>query len=113
MAKAAGGAAGPAYFVQSKKGEVNELQQLLRNLKVQRDPVRKREVVKKVIAYMTLGIDVSRLFGDMVMVRTRVCADRSRHAPWHVLPPPSTPLSPPPPLAHTSFHATLVLVLLH
>ena len=36
------------YFEKSKKGEVNELQQLLRNLKVQRDPERKREVVKKV-----------------------------------------------------------------
>ena len=29
---------------------------------------RKREVIKRVIAYMTLGIDVSRLFTDMVMV---------------------------------------------
>ena len=26
-----------------------------------------REVVKKVIAYMTLGIDVSRLFSEMVL----------------------------------------------
>lgn len=29
---------------------------------------RKRDVIKKVIAYMTLGIDVSRLFSDMIMV---------------------------------------------
>jgi hypothetical protein len=29
---------------------------------------RKREVIKRVIAYMTLGIDVSRLFTDMIMV---------------------------------------------
>jgi vesicle coat complex subunit len=28
---------------------------------------RKREIIKKVIAYMTLGIDVSRLFTDMIM----------------------------------------------
>jgi hypothetical protein len=28
---------------------------------------KKRDVIKKVIAYMTLGIDVSRLFSDMVM----------------------------------------------
>ena len=32
---------------------------------------RKREVLKKVIAYMTLGIDVTRLFSDMVMVSYR------------------------------------------
>jgi AP-4 complex subunit beta-1 len=32
-----------------------------------RDLRRKREVIKKVIAYMTLGIDVSRLFTDMIM----------------------------------------------
>jgi vesicle coat complex subunit len=30
---------------------------------------KKRDVIKKVIAYMTLGIDVSRLFTDMIMVR--------------------------------------------
>jgi AP-4 complex subunit beta-1 len=28
---------------------------------------RKRDIIKKVIAYMTLGIDVSRLFSDMIM----------------------------------------------
>ena len=33
---------------------------------VERDPKRKRDVIKKVIAYMTLGIDVSRLFTEMV-----------------------------------------------
>jgi AP-4 complex subunit beta-1 len=34
--------------------------QLMKNINVERDPKRKREVIKKVIAYMTLGIDVSR-----------------------------------------------------
>mgnify|MGYP001330002579 CR=1 FL=1 len=29
---------------------------------------KKRDIIKKVIAYMTLGIDVSRLFSDMIMV---------------------------------------------
>ena len=57
----------PSYFVDQKKGEVNELKALLRNKAVERDPRRKREIVKKVIAYMTLGFDVSRLFGEMVM----------------------------------------------
>ncbi len=43
--------------------------QLLKNINVERDMKRKRDVIKKVIAYMTLGIDVSRLFTDMIMVR--------------------------------------------
>jgi AP-4 complex subunit beta-1 len=33
----------------------------------EKDGKRRRDVVKKVIAYMTLGIDVSRLFPDMVL----------------------------------------------
>ena len=32
-----------------------------------KDDKKKREVVKKVIAYMTLGIDVSRLFSEMCL----------------------------------------------
>lgn len=38
-------------------------------MEVQRDPNRYREVVEKVILYMTLGVDVSRLFSEMVLVR--------------------------------------------
>lgn len=34
---------------------------------MERDIKRKREIIKKVIAYMTLGIDVSRLFSEMVL----------------------------------------------
>lgn len=73
------------YFVDQKKGEVNELKQvrifvgdpsiqlkfgvqMLKNLNIEKDVRRKREIIKKVIAYMTLGIDVSRLFTDMIMV---------------------------------------------
>ena len=41
--------------------------QLLKQVNVDRDPKRKRDVIKKVIAYMTLGIDVSRLFNEMVL----------------------------------------------
>ena len=63
------GAAVPeSYFTESRKGEVNELRNLLRNFGTERDPLRKREIIKKVIAYMTLGIDVSRLFTDMMLV---------------------------------------------
>ena len=58
---------GAAYFVDQKKGEVNELKQLLKNMSVERSMKRKRDIIKKVIAYMTLGIDVSRLFTEMVM----------------------------------------------
>jgi vesicle coat complex subunit len=62
-----GGGAGQPYFVDQKKGEVNELRMLLGKLTVQRDKRKLREVVKKVIAYMTLGIDVTRVFDQMVM----------------------------------------------
>lgn len=56
-----------SYFVDHKRGEINELKGLLRNVKIDRDRTQKREVIKKVIAYMTLGIDVSKLFSDMIM----------------------------------------------
>eukprot|EP00946_MAST-07B_sp_MAST-7B-sp1_P002137 g2137.t1 len=59
--------AGQPYFVDQKKGEVNELRMLLGKITVQRDKRKMREVVKKVIAYMTLGIDVTRVFDQMVM----------------------------------------------
>ena len=51
----------------ARKGEVNELRQLLRTFGTERDKQRKREIMKKVIAYMTLGIDVSRLFTEMML----------------------------------------------
>jgi AP-4 complex subunit beta-1 len=68
-----GGAPVPdSYFTESKKGEVNELRTLLRNFATERDPQRKRDIIKKVIAYMTLGIDVSRLFTEMMLaIETR------------------------------------------
>ncbi|DAZ95562.1 TPA: hypothetical protein N0F65_005878 [Lagenidium giganteum] len=62
-----GGAGNPNYFTDKKKGEVNELKNLLREVTVEKDVKRKREIIKKVIAYMTLGIDVSRLFSEMVL----------------------------------------------
>jgi AP-4 complex subunit beta-1 len=61
-----------SYFTESKKGEVNELRNLLRNFATERDPQRRRDIIKKVIAYMTLGIDVSRLFTEMMLaIETR------------------------------------------
>ena len=35
-------------------------------MSLERDQTKKRDVIKKVIAYMTLGIDVSRLYPEMV-----------------------------------------------
>ena len=55
------------YYVDHKKGEVNELRALLRNPAITKDVSKRREVIKRVIAYMTLGIDVSRLFSEMIM----------------------------------------------
>ena len=67
---------------ESKRGEVNELRAALRAVNAERGfdaatARRKREVIRKCIAYMTLGIDVSRLFPDMVMA----CNSRASAAP--------------------------------
>lgn len=63
---------GDSYFTESRKGEVNELRALLRTFSMERNPQKKREIIKKVIAYMTLGIDVSRLFSEMMLaIETR------------------------------------------
>lgn len=58
----------PQFFIDNKKGEVNELRQLLKNIMDEKDQKKRREVIKKVIAYMTLGVDVSKLFTDMVRI---------------------------------------------
>ncbi|CAD8087395.1 unnamed protein product [Paramecium primaurelia] len=55
------------YFEGNRKGEVNELKILVKNTLSEKDDKKKREVVKKVIAYMTLGIDVSKIFPEMCM----------------------------------------------
>ena len=56
----------PKFFVEHKKGEVTELMNLLRNPKIDSDPKKKKDIIKRVIAYMTLGVDVSKLFHEMV-----------------------------------------------
>jgi AP-4 complex subunit beta-1 len=50
-----------------KKTEIGELRALLRSLEIQRDTKSYEQVVQKVIAYMTLGVDVSPLFSEMIM----------------------------------------------
>ena len=52
----------PRFFVDYKKGEVNELMNLLHSVNLNNDKAKKKEVIKKAIAYMTLGLDVSRLY---------------------------------------------------
>ncbi|KEG11747.1 Ap-4 complex subunit beta [Trypanosoma grayi] len=49
------------------RGEVNELRQHLRDPQIDRDPLRKREVLRKVIALMTMGVDTSSLFTEMIL----------------------------------------------
>ncbi len=58
----------PKFFVDHKKGEVVELLKLLTNPSTEHNPQKKKDVVKRVIAYMTLGVDVSKLFYEMVKV---------------------------------------------
>lgn len=56
----------------SRRRLLDQIPQLLKTIAVEREPKRKRDVIKKVIAYMTLGIDVSRLFTEMVLaIETR------------------------------------------
>jgi AP-4 complex subunit beta-1 len=65
-----------SYFTESRKGEISELRNLLRSFASERDRNRKRDIIKKVIAYMTLGIDVSRLFSEMMLaIETRYDVD--------------------------------------
>ena len=73
---------GSSYFVDYKRGEVKELKACLRNSKIIKDPANMREVVKKVIAYMTLGIDVSQLFSEMVMVCQNFLLQRGLVHSW-------------------------------
>jgi hypothetical protein len=63
----------PSFFTEMKKGEVNELRAQLRTSASEKDPQKLRGVVQKVISYMTLGIDMSPLFTDMVMVCASLC----------------------------------------
>ena len=98
-------AAKPAnYFEKSKKGEVNELQQLLRNLKVQRDPVRKREVVKKV--RRTRRSWAARDRGRATIAAPPLRSTISR-ALAHL---PHPPTSPPPPPARACWKSCQITI---
>jgi vesicle coat complex subunit len=57
----------PTYTPSEKKGEISELRAQLRDPAVERDAQRRRDTLKKVIAIMTLGIDTSGLFTEMIL----------------------------------------------
>ncbi|KAF8820147.1 HEAT repeat-containing protein [Cardiosporidium cionae] len=48
-------------------GELNELRQILRQVHSEKVAKKRRESLSRVIAYMTIGVDVSSLFSEMVM----------------------------------------------
>ncbi|GAW79186.1 AP-4 complex subunit beta [Plasmodium gonderi] len=50
------------------QSEINKLKEVLKKLPQEKNDEKKREVLKKVIAYMTLGVDVSKLFPDIIMM---------------------------------------------
>lgn len=83
-AKGAASAGSPAYF-DNRRGEVEQMKTLLRKAMSSRTTGQRKDVIKKVIAYMTMGIDVSLLFSDMVMVR-EPGAVLGCHEPWHPCP---------------------------
>ena len=62
-----GGGVGGGLFVDHKKGEIPELKSLLRDSAVDKNPKQKRAVMERVVGYMTLGIDMSPLFSEMIM----------------------------------------------
>ena len=58
-----------SYF--EKKGEINELRRLLRALNEKKslsNETELREALKKVIGVMTMGIDVTELFPEILML---------------------------------------------
>ncbi len=57
----------PQFFENTRKGEVKELKQLLKSVVNSKDVQKRRDVIKKVIAFTTLGIDVSELFAEMCL----------------------------------------------
>jgi AP-4 complex subunit beta-1 len=50
-----------------RKGEVNDLRTQLRDPLTEKDPARRRDLLKKVVAFMTIGVDTSALFSEMIL----------------------------------------------
>lgn len=56
----------PQFFVDTKKSEINELKIQMQKFFTEKDIKKQMEIIKKVIAAMTIGIDVSALFNEIV-----------------------------------------------
>ena len=57
------------FFIEAnKKSEVNELKKMLQSPDVLRNSSELKSVIQKVIGCMTLGMDLSSLFTDMIKV---------------------------------------------
>ena len=54
-----------------KKGEINELKDALSNPNIEKDQEKKRELLQRVIAYVTMGVDTSKLFENMILVKKK------------------------------------------
>ncbi|KAF0975466.1 hypothetical protein FDP41_005460 [Naegleria fowleri] len=53
--------------IPDKKGEIQELKQLLSDPTIDNDQTKKREVLQRVIGFTTMGLDTSKLFDRMIM----------------------------------------------
>jgi hypothetical protein len=51
-----------------KKGEINDLKDALSDPNIEKDQEKKRELLQRVIAYVTMGVDTSKLFENMILV---------------------------------------------
>jgi AP-4 complex subunit beta-1 len=58
----------PQFFINTKREELRELTKLLEGFHLEKDIKKQREIIKKVIACMTLGIDVSPLLVHMIKI---------------------------------------------
>ena len=58
----------PHFFINTKREELKELTKLLEGFHLEKDIDKQREIIKKVIACMTLGIDVSPLLVHMIKI---------------------------------------------
>ena len=55
------------YAPSERRGEIADLKTQLRESGLDRDLPRKRELLKKVLAFMTLGVDTSLVFAEMIL----------------------------------------------
>ncbi|XP_070571129.1 AP-4 complex subunit beta-1-like [Ptychodera flava] len=55
-----------SYFSSGSISDINDLRSQLRNPAIQADPIQCQQTVRRIVALMTQGIDMSELFTDMV-----------------------------------------------